>query len=65
MATKVEVTCDKCGKDLQENFIEEQESLHWSMSCGYGSVFGDLNTITLDLCQDCTKEILGAYIQCS
>lgn len=55
--------CDCCKKRLPaEDWIEMQEMLHWRMTGGYGSVFGDCARISLDLCQECTKKLLGAYI---
>lgn len=62
--------CDRCkkridakGKREMDDWIERQEMLHWRMLGGYGSVFGDGCLITLDLCQGCTKEVLGAFVQ--
>jgi len=31
--------------------------------CGYGSIFGDENTIRAEFCQSCIKDILGAYLK--
>lgn len=60
----VSYTCDCCKKVLPaDDWIEMQEMLRWRMRGGYGSVFGDGSTITLDLCQECTKKLLGDYIQ--
>lgn len=55
--------CDRCKKRVGDDRIERQEMLRWRMFGGYGSVFGDGNLITLDLCQSCTKEVLGDFIQ--
>jgi hypothetical protein len=56
--------CDRCKKFIALNdWIEAQEMLRWRMTGGYGSVFGDGARISLDLCQNCTEEILGAFIQ--
>lgn len=56
--------CDRCRKRVKgDDWIERQEMLHWQMLCGYGSVFGDGCLITLDLCQYCINEVLGAFIQ--
>ena len=60
----VSYTCDYCKKILPvEDWIEMQEMLHWRMTGGYGSAFGDCSKISLDLCQACTKKLLGDYIQ--
>ena len=55
--------CDRCKKRVGDDWIERQEMLRWRKFGGYGSVFGDGNLITLDLCQSCTKEVLGDFIQ--
>jgi len=56
--------CDCCGKNIPaDDWIEIQEMLHWRMCGGYGSVFGDQAKISLDLCQECTKTLLGRYIK--
>ena len=57
-------TCDKCKKEfsIKDDLLETQEFMHWSNSCGYGSIFGDSNEIEIALCQHCTKELLGKYI---
>lgn len=54
--------CDCCKKRLPVG-DEMQEMLHWRMHGGYGSVFGDGARISLDLCQACTKRLLGEFIQ--
>lgn len=60
----VSYTCDCCNKVLPvSDWIEMQEMLHWRMTGGYGSVFGDCSEISLDLCQNCTKKLLGDYIK--
>lgn len=57
-------TCDICKtKFAQDNWPELQEAIHVKHNCGYGSVFGDLSTISLDICQHCFSQILGAYVQ--
>lgn len=56
--------CDCCKKRVTAtDWIEMQEMLHWRMRGGYGSVFGDCADISLDLCQACTKELLGKFIR--
>lgn len=60
----VSYTCDRCQRVLPvTDWIEMQEMLHWRMTGGYGSVFGDGCHISLDLCQSCTKEVLGQFVQ--
>lgn len=56
--------CDRCKKRIEhDDWIERQEMLHWRMLGGYGSIFGDGNLITLDLCQACANEVLGDFVQ--
>ncbi len=56
-------TCDRC-KIVHEDDFETQEFLSWEDRCGYGNnTFGDLNTIAIDLCQYCVKEVLGPWIR--
>jgi len=56
------VICDKCGKEILPNdLIEWQESYTINFVGGYGSVFGDMNHITCDLCQNCLFELIGNY----
>lgn len=64
----VSITCDVCGKtyiDHVENsdILEIQEFIHIKNDCGYGSIFGDGDTVELDMCQHCFKEKLGQYIR--
>lgn len=60
-----DITCDRCGRSDDEDGMEGQEFLQHDMSCGFGSVFGDLNHINLDLCQHCVKELLGEWVRVS
>jgi hypothetical protein len=61
----VEITCDICGKviDVEEDPFEAQEVISITHDCGYGSVFGDGNVVTLDACQNCFKNHFGKYIK--
>ena len=57
------IMCRKCGKEWgPEDYLEHQESLHLVDTGGYGSAFGDGNTWSVILCQDCTLEVLRPYI---
>lgn len=58
-----EVTCDRCGRTDEARSLEGQEFLEHYTSCGYASVFGDMNHVRLDLCQHCVKEVLGPWIE--
>ncbi|WP_204311477.1 hypothetical protein, partial [Stenotrophomonas maltophilia] len=47
-------TCNRCQRHLSADEPGEwQERLSFDHSCGFDSVFGDGNTISLDLCQHC------------
>lgn len=60
----IQLTCDGCLTDFTEaNIIEKQEFLHWETVGGYGAPFGDMNHVTLDLCPDCQKGILGKHVR--
>ncbi len=55
--------CDRCGRRAELATSEFQEFLSVDRVSGYGSVFGDGECLRLDLCQHCTKTLLGAWIQ--
>lgn len=56
--------CSVCKtKYEQDNWPEIQEAIHIKHSCGYGSVFGDMNTINIDMCQYCVSRVLGVYVE--
>lgn len=64
----VSITCDICGKTYMydtenDDIFEIQEFIHIKNNCGYGSIFGDGDTVELDMCQHCFKEKLGQYIR--
>lgn len=57
-------TCNRCQRQLSTDEPGEwQERLSFDHSCGFDSVFGDGNTISLDLCQHCVQEVLGQWLQ--
>jgi hypothetical protein len=58
-----ELVCDRCQRRDDGDGMEGQEFISWSMSCGFGSVFGDMNHVDLDLCQHCIKEVLGQWVK--
>lgn len=58
----VSITCDVCKKDYEDMF-DTQEFLSYTNHCGYGSIFGDTNTIQIDICQHCQKDLLGKYMR--
>lgn len=56
-------TCDRCGKDIiqEEDLSEWQERFAIRFRGGYGSIFGDGNTVEGDFCQNCIHDVLGKY----
>lgn len=50
------IECDKCKK-MYDNIMDMQEFIHIGFTGGYGSVWGDGNTVEVDLCQNCGLEI--------
>lgn len=61
----VDLVCDRCGRDGEDdpNGFERQEFLSHHDRAGYGSIFGDLNQVDIDLCQHCVKEVLGEWLK--
>ncbi|WP_247308919.1 hypothetical protein [Ralstonia pseudosolanacearum] len=55
--------CDRCKHRLTPDDGEWQERLSFDQSCGFDSVFGDGNTVSLDLCQHCVREVLGQWLR--
>ena len=51
----ISVVCDKCGTEynFKDDWMETQEFTHINDIGGYGSVFGDGNSIRFDICQYC------------
>lgn len=56
-------TCDRCQRRLTPDEIEWQERLSIEYVGGFDSVFGDGNAVSLDLCQHCVREVLGAWLR--
>jgi len=61
------VQCDVCKKEANIEDVDEmsfiQEMTHISYTGGYGSIFGDMNKIELDICDKCLNEQLGNFIR--
>jgi len=65
------VICDVCKKEFffgdwkekSQDGLEIQEFTSINRTGGYGSIFGDMNEIKLDICQHCLKEKLGQFIR--
>ncbi|GAA0833691.1 hypothetical protein [Cupriavidus pauculus] len=56
-------TCDRCKRRLTPDNGEWQERLSFDHACGFDSLFGDGNTVSLDLCQRCVREVLGQWLR--
>lgn len=54
--------CDRCSLQASVGDPEFSEFLTFSNTGGYDSVFGDGAGVEIDLCQHCTKEVLGPWI---
>lgn len=56
--------CDRCGRTGERDGLdcEFHEFTSISYRAGYGSIFGDGNTVETDLCQHCIKEVLGRWL---
>lgn len=60
----VGISCDICKKTYDSDDWEEvQEFHHIRFIGGYGSVFGDGCTVSLDVCQYCLKKMIGKYLE--
>lgn len=59
------VQCDVCKRTDDAESLELHSYLSIDDVGGFGSVFGDMNTIELDMCQYCMMDLLGSYIRVS
>ena len=68
--TPISTTCDTCDTcdicktkyiydDNTESIYEAQEFLHIRRYGGYGSVFGDGETVECDICQHCLLTMIN------
>ena len=58
--------CDRCGREADADDIqaaEAEEFVSIERVGGYGSIFGDGNQISVDICQHCLKEVLGEWLR--
>ena len=66
-AVKSRFVCDCCAEswsyDDLDDWTEIQEA--WSLGYlgGYGSIFGNMSSISVDLCQRCVERLLGDYLR--
>ena len=55
------VVCDICGKET--NKYDLQEWIRLDFVGGFYSILGDGDRFECDICQECTKELLGKYFK--
>ncbi len=53
--------CNRCNKEMINDDMELQESHSIGFVGGYSSVFGDMNKVECDLCQQCLKDLIGEF----
>lgn len=53
------LTCDGCGEQATQDDYEFHEFISIDHKCGYGSIHGDGNQISIDLCQKCFADMCG------
>lgn len=56
----VKVICDRCRKEIDDE-MELQEVHHIRFVGGWASVFGDMNEVACDICQQFLKEMIGDF----
>lgn len=56
----VGVVCDCCNAELRDD-IDIHEVVHLRLHAGYGSAWGDGNTVDVDLCDACGHRTLAPY----
>lgn len=61
----VACTCDRCQRRMTPADADFgwQERLSIAFEGGYGSIFGDGSKVSLDLCQQCVRDTLGAWLR--
>lgn len=60
-----QIRCDRCGLLAELGEAEFQEFVSIELKAGYASIFGDGNDVQVDLCQQCLKASLGAWLRVS
>lgn len=53
------LTCDGCGEQATPSDFTFQEFISINQRCGYGSIHGDGNQFSIDLCQQCFADMCG------
>tara|TARA_R110000737_G_scaffold31063_4_gene49607 strand:+ start:1335 stop:1649 length:315 start_codon:yes stop_codon:yes gene_type:complete len=53
------ITCDVCGEQATPNDYAYHEFISVNQHCGYGSIHGNGNQLSIDLCQQCFANMCG------
>lgn len=53
------LTCDGCGEQATPSDYAFHEFISINQRCGYGSIHGDGNQFSIDLCQQCFANMCG------
>jgi hypothetical protein len=57
--------CDRCHRRMTRDDPDRYERLSVAFTGGFYSIFGDGCEVAIDLCQQCIKETLGAWLRIS
>ena len=59
------IVCDRCKEEylVDVDYTEVGEFLYIDFTGGYGSVFGDMNSVQADICQHCLKELINDFVR--
>jgi antitoxin CcdA len=53
------IICDCCGEQATPSDYTFHEFISINQRCGYGSIHGDGNQLSIDLCQNCFANMCG------
>lgn len=62
----ISITCDKCLKVVNypedvNDHSEWEGFVHINFTGGYGSIFGDMSTVSANICQHCMEEFFLTF----
>jgi hypothetical protein len=55
--------CDRCRTQVERGKLGFEAIVSICHDAGYGSIFGDGNRVEIDLCEQCLKGALGAWLR--
>jgi hypothetical protein len=58
-----EISCDCCKRCFKSDDTDRFEIQSIEFVAGYFSIFGDGNSVSIDLCQNCLKQNLGPWLR--